>query len=592
MIGNLMQKKRLAQRLIVLGILLGCITPLMDAMPMRGVGRSSRTSGFGSHAMARPSRGLRSPYDRAQTRPSSVRSRNVRSTQETRAPRPNAAAGPNSIVTPFACEELAQVSKCVCQLKDIVTSGFDVLCSKIESLSFSGLDGLVTELEIIASILENLDVDVFISLIDIIEELGSDIDGLASQNDLIFSKACEIETVTESTNSIVQIIETVLDDTFSKVCTIESIVEDLSTQGGSSSDVIVSSIEEIQTVVDNIFSKACTIESIVEGLATESLADEILLKVCTIDSKVDVLQSSVENIDVSGSAIEAIDSLSDEILQKVCTIDSKVDVLQSTVENIDVTGSAIVAIDSLVDETLQKVCTIDSKVDLLATESIAEEILQKACTIDSKVDVLQSTVENIDVTGSAIVAIDSLVDETLQKVCTIDSKVDLLATESIAEEILQKACTIDSKVDALSTGGSSNADAVISVIDDLQSTSEEILQKVCTIESKVDIIDSKSSVIINDVEIVANLVIQVDNKVDRNFSKICTIDSKIDELAFDTSLLPIINETTMHIDCAVGSKTDLAATDTGVFSTLDGINDTDISVISWLKTIMRELRGL
>ncbi len=550
-----MQKQRLAKRLIVLGILLGNMTPLMEAMSTRGVGRSGRTSGFGSRAMARPSRGLRSPYDRGQTGSSNMHTRGMRPVEETRAPRPNAAAGPNSIVTPFACEELAQVSMCICQLKDIVQSGFDVLCSKIESLSFSGLDGLITELEIIASILENLDVSCIAQLCSTIDTLETDLDNLASQNDLIFSKACIIETTTESTNSIVQIIETVLDDTFSKVCTIESIVEEISIQGGSTTDVIISSIEEIQTVVDNIFSKACTIESIVEGLATESIAEAILQKTCTIDSKVDVLQSTVENISIGGSIIESVSSLSEEILQKVCTI--------------------------------------DSKVDLLATESIAEEILQKTCTIDSKIDAL--TIGGNSSTDAIISVIDDLQstsDDILQKVCTIDSKVDLLATESIAEDILQKVCTIDSKVDTISTGGSSNTDVIISVIDNLQSTSDEILQKVCTIDSKVDLLATESIA-----EDILQKVCTVDSKVDLILDKACTTESLVEVIdskvsICDTSLLPIINATTMHIDCAVGSKTDLAATDTGIFSTLDGINDTDISVISWLKTIMRELRGL
>ncbi|MEX0849339.1 MAG: hypothetical protein WD055_03855, partial [Candidatus Dependentiae bacterium] len=115
---------------------------------------------------------------------------------------------------------------------------------------------------------------------------------------------------------------------------------------------------------------------------------------------------------------------------------------------------------------------------------------------------------------------------------------------------------IDSKLDNLDVGGSA-IDAVNSTVDRISSVSDEILQKVCTTESVVD-----------------------------------AIDSKVDNLALDTSLLPIINETTMHIDCGVGSKTDLAFSNTDIFSTLDGINSTDISVISWLKTIMSELRGV
>lgn len=44
--------------------------------------------------------------------------------------------------------------------------------------------------------------------------------------------------------------------------------------------------------------------------------------------------------------------------------------------------------------------------------------------------------------------------------------------------------------------------------------------------------------------------------------------------------------------CAVGSKTDFAYSDTAIFTSLDGINNTEISLISWVKTIMRELRGV
>jgi hypothetical protein len=98
---------------------------------------------------------------------------------------------------------------------------------------------------------------------------------------------------------------------------------------------------------------------------------------------------------------------------------------------------------------------------------------------------------------------------------------------------------------------SANTSIVRALID------EGIRQVVVGISTTLDVVDSKIDVISEDIQ----------SNVDYIDSKIDIIDSKIGEF-----------------DCT--------SVDTGYWSTVESIDDSDLSVLGWLKSIMRELKGL
>lgn len=110
----------------------------------------------------------------------------------------------------------------------------------------------------------------------------------------------------------------------------------------------------------------------------------------------------------------------------------------------------------------------------------------------------------------------------------------------------------------------------------------EIKQCCCLLKS---LVESKFDVLISLVDVIidgncCSLVEQIDSKID-------IIESLID----NASCCSLVE----HIDDVIGSFGDLGITSmapTCPFTTLDAINDTDLTVIGWLKSIMAQLVGV
>jgi len=132
----------------------------------------------------------------------------------------------------------------------------------------------------------------------------------------------------------------------------------------------------------------------------------------------------------------------------------------------------------------------------------------------------------------------------------------------------------------------SQVEILVSAIESLdKSALVNLANVIITIDSEMDIVITQNDTILSKVCKIDTQLDRVDSNTDVTLSKVCNIEQ-------DLSLLPIIASDSENILCAVGSKTDFAFSDTALFTSLDGINDTEISIVSWLKTIMRELRGV
>ncbi len=92
---------------------------------------------------------------------------------------------------------------------------------------------------------------------------------------------------------------------------------------------------------------------------------------------------------------------------------------------------------------------------------------------------------------------------------------------------------------------------------------------------------------------VASMIeVVIESGFDRLCSKVENINVNLSGIDSVVTEIDILLSQSDDILCAVGSKTDFAYSDTAIFTSLDGINNTEISLISWVKTIMRELRGV
>lgn len=238
----------------------------------------------------------------------------------------------------------------------------------------------------------------------------------------------------------------------------------------------------------------------------------------------------------------------------------------SVIEYSSVDGQARVVMDAGLETTLRPIIGMmmveKSSRDLLECYkqlqrgrryfemATIEQIVEKVINyLDSKHELVEGINRGVSCDTGCVYAIVSALQwlhnlkDDLQAGEIEDQRVlNLLDILNSANTSIVRAL-IDEGIRQIVVGISTTLDAVDSKIDAI---SEDI-------QSNVDYIDSKIDVIDNELEI-------VDSKVD-------VLDSKIGEF-----------------DCT--------SVDTGYWSTVESIDESDLSVLGWLKSIMRELKGL
>ncbi len=371
------------------------------------------------------------------------------------------------------------------------------------------------------------------------------------------------------------------------------------------------------TVAENILIKACNSLTLVQQI--DSSFDQLIInlpdtisKLCVIDSKVDLLTTQVEDlqVDISGT-FTALDSLKTTICSKLeqvsaelgqieiditlltqteidhaITIASQLSVLQT---DVDLLNSAldtltidvdVQALDSCVDVLVSLVDDLDMDVDNLqgaisngfaGTFTALDEQLSKACIIDSLIDIAQVT-PIVDF-SNVFTALDAL----QQKVCNIESLVDILclinsrdiicSSNSKIDIALSKIClaeqeivplpsladVIISKLEAVEMAGfdvaCSKIEATISILDIIGSKVDTIESKVC----QIDLLNNTSKL-----QVIDNELITIESKLDNvdvMTSRLCVVDSKVDTLQQTAltieSIIDVINTEAQVVDSKI-----------------------------------------
>ncbi len=292
------------------------------------------------------------------------------------------------------------------------------------------------------------------------------------------------------------------------------------------------------TCGDILFSPASNLQ-----LFNDGTVDYITLKctsiIETLDSRVDVLESQIDNVGGDTSAIEALDSRVD-LLDSCCEVnDSRIDLLESAVEvndsridligefdsRIDLVESCCEVNDSRIDLLESAVDVNDSRIDLL--ESAVEvndsrvDLNESCCEVnDSRIDVLESRVDAISTTDGA----DSRLD-LLESCCEVnDSRIDLL--ESAVEvndsriDLNESCCEVnDSRIDLLE-GFDSRIDLVESAVE----VNDSRIDLIGEFDSRIDLVESCCEV--ND-----SRIDLLESAVEVNDSRIDVLESRVDAIS-------------------------------------------------------------
>lgn len=210
-----------------------------------------------------------------------------------RAPRLDALSTPQ-IVSPFNAAGLEEIKQCICELKQLIINGntenccsaVDVILSKVNKIdtqidviisslgALSNIDGFISDLDILVSVIEQLNVDVLTSLIIVLEGVNSLLDPLSSKIDLDIA-------IDQTTLSKVMVIDTRTSSIYSVDQTILSVVEVIAAGGEACSciNVVKSDLDALTVLLQANFSATAVIGSVVQTI----VIDLSLLPV--IDSK-------------------------------------------------------------------------------------------------------------------------------------------------------------------------------------------------------------------------------------------------------------------------------------------------------------------
>ncbi len=246
-------------------------------------------------------------------------------------------------------------------------------------------------------------------------------------------------------------------------------------------------------------------------------------------------------------------------------IDSKIDILITSTNSVTIT-TIISAIDTCC-------ATINSNLDSCC--STIESQLGSCCSV---IDVIESIVETID---NRIVPCCSVVDN-------INSLVDILITSTSSTIIT----VITSQIETCCASINSNLDVCCSTI-------ESQLTSCCSV---IEDIDSKIDILLTATVNLTPITSQLDeccSIIESQLASCCSviedIDSKIDILLTTTvDLSPITSQ--LDECCSIIEQTLGNLSDTGscfpVITTIADIDNANLDVIQWLKTLMFELRGV
>ena len=403
-------------------------------------------------------------------------------------------------------------------------------------------------------------------------------------------------------------------------------------------ETVLSYVDKIDVDV-NLVKTTINQTVVPELMSIESKLDHWVGPVVeTIDSKIDLL--------LDDTCCETILSKLDHLTVSASCDDSCCQSILSKLDELTVTASCddscCLTILSKLDElTVSASCddscclTVLSTLDELAEDACCETVLSYVDKIDVDVNLVKTTINQTVV--PELISIESKLDHWVGPVVeTIDSKIDLLLDDTCCETILSKldyltvtascddSCclTILSKLDELTVNAScddsccltinSKLDTIvipelISIYSKLDECCEDDDDDLKTILSYSDVISTNVNTLVDHTEgtIVPELI-SIESKLDHWVGPVVeTINSKIDVLTIDCSIdeccdtlnskLDVVDskiDSLVLDDCCdvIGDKDDVSYP-CSAFSTVDQIDQAELTVIEWLKTIYRELRG-
>jgi len=248
-----------------------------------------------------------------------------------------------------------------------------------------------------------------------------------------------------------------------------------------------------QSKADIVESKLCDIESSLDDInGTFTAIDAINDKVCTVQSEVDNLDST---LDITYVGVQSIESSIDVLDAQMNSINTLLSIIR--VDDFGGTWTLLDRLDKALcekfDSALDMLSTIESDIDQLSADS-----LEQFTATFTKLEVLASDVidtmikvqDFADQLDSGLSIVDHLVDTVNMQLTTIDSKLDILdaqveahfmTTFTIIEGVFSSLCNVDSTVDEFDIYLESE---YIDTVTSLQA----IEDKACIVSSKVDVL--------------------------------------------------------------------------------------------------------
>jgi len=348
--------------------------------------------------------------------------------------------------------------------------------------------------------------------------------------------------------------------------------------------------KDTQKTVETVESKICAleIETPQDFFATFTAIDAVQNKVCTVDSKVNVVDSLIDQLNLN---IQTISSKVDIVDQETSDLCDTINVVR--VDDFGGTWTALNELDQTMcakfDNAFDDLATIESKIDQLTIDNQAQFIatFTKLEILANDVFDTMTKVQNFaDQLESDLGELDSLIDIIKNDFSTIDSKIDVLdltieqnfaGTFTAIESLFMKLCDVDNKIDQLD-------DNIETANINTLTTLKAVENKVCVVDSKVDVLNNllelikeKTSMIDEPIVFDCSLVdvltmelITVNSKVDIITNKISTINSSLD-------IINITSETVVSKLCATDSALDQIG---DIESTIDVLNIQFITIES------------
>ena len=257
----------------------------------------------------------------------------------------------------------------ICLILDLELSILEIIshlsCSGAEC-TISGLDNVTSQLDIIESLIENINASFCCDLQPVIDRISiSDVLILSAIDQISCSAAeCTISGL-DGLISRLDIIESLIENiNVSASCDLQPVIVEIS----ESTELLCSKLEVIESLIENInVSTSCDLQPVIDEI---SISTEFL---CSKIENIDRLISI--NDELILSAIDATCSFScnlqpviDEISESTELLCSKLEVIESLVENLNVSLSC--DLQPVIDEISESTAFLCSKLDLLITDTL------------------------------------------------------------------------------------------------------------------------------------------------------------------------------------------------------------------------------